>query len=139
MSQWKEGNHDFYLWLQVSKGAAFDLFVCVVYVALVGSKHESESLFQNLAKDIAKVQILKGIILLGGDFNARTTMLLDTIDTIDLCELLHAPEFDEIEQPNVVVKRHNRDVSVSSGGRKLLDLCCDAGLLILNGWTFVTN
>jgi hypothetical protein len=34
------------------------LFVCMVYVALVGSKHESESLFQNLAIDIVEVQTL---------------------------------------------------------------------------------
>jgi hypothetical protein len=60
----------------------------VVYVALVGSKHESESLFQNLVVDIAEVQILRGIILLGRDFNARTTTLLNTIDTSNLCKLV---------------------------------------------------
>jgi len=36
-------------------GVAPNLFVCVVYVALVGSKHETKSLFQNLTIDIAKV------------------------------------------------------------------------------------
>jgi hypothetical protein len=60
----------------------------MVYIAFIGSKHENESLFQNLVADIVKVQILGGIILLGGDFNARTAMLLDTIDTNDLSELL---------------------------------------------------
>jgi hypothetical protein len=30
---------------------------------------------------------------LGGDFNARTTTLLNTIDISDLCELLQAPKF----------------------------------------------
>ncbi len=49
LSQWKEGSHDSYLWLRVNKSVAHDLFVRVVYAALVGSKHESESLFQNLA------------------------------------------------------------------------------------------
>jgi hypothetical protein len=34
-----------------------------------------------------------------------------------------------------VTKRQNRDANVSGWGRKLLDLCCDAGLLILNGRT----
>jgi hypothetical protein len=63
-----------------------------VYTALIGSKHENESLFQNLAVDIPEVQTLRGIVLLGGDFNARTTMLPDTINTNDLCELLQAPE-----------------------------------------------
>jgi hypothetical protein len=104
LSRWKEGSHDFYLWIQVSKGAALDLFVCVVYVAFIGSKHESESLFQNLIVDIIEVQTMGGIVLLGRDFNARTIALLNTIDTNDLCELLQALELAEIEQPSVVAK-----------------------------------
>jgi hypothetical protein len=43
------------------------LFVYVVYVTLVGSKHENQSLFENLASDIVEVQTLGGIVLLGGD------------------------------------------------------------------------
>jgi hypothetical protein len=88
LSQWTEGSHDSYLWLWVIRGAALDLFVCVVYIAPIGSKHESKSLFQNLATDIVEVQTLGGIVLLGGDFNARITALPDTIDTNDLCKLL---------------------------------------------------
>ncbi len=97
LSQWKEGNHDSYLWLWLTKGVALDLFVCVVYVAPIGSKHESEFLFQNLATDIVEIQTLRGIVLWGGDFNARTVALPDTIDTNDLCELLHAPKLAKIE------------------------------------------
>jgi hypothetical protein len=66
-----------------------------VYVALVGSKHKSESLFQNLVADIVEIQTLGGIILLGRDFNAHIVMLPNTIDTNDLCELLQAREFVE--------------------------------------------
>jgi hypothetical protein len=44
LSQWKEGSHDSYLWLCVSRGVAFDLFVYEVYVTPISSKHESESL-----------------------------------------------------------------------------------------------
>ncbi len=112
LSQWKEGSHDFYLWLRVSKGVALHLFVYMVYIARVGSKHKSKSLFHNLAKNIAKVQTLGGIILLGGDFNGRIATLLYTIDTSNLCELLQAPELAKIEQPNVVTKWYNRDTSV---------------------------
>jgi hypothetical protein len=97
LSQWKKGSHDSYLWLRVSKGVTPNLFVCVVYVALVGSKYESESFFQNLAANIAEVQILGGIILLGGDFNVLTEALLDTIDISHLCELLQAPELVKIK------------------------------------------
>ncbi len=69
----------------------------MVYAALVGFKHESESLFQNLTRDIVEVQTLVSIVLLGGDFNARTATLSDTIDTNDMCELLQAPEFAKTE------------------------------------------
>jgi hypothetical protein len=106
-----------------------------VYIAPIGSKHENESLFQNLVTDIAKVQTLGGIVLLGGDFNARTATLLDTLDISDLCELLQALELAKIKQPNVVATRQNRDASVGGWGHELLDLCCDTGLLILNGRT----
>ncbi len=104
LSQWKEGNHNSYLWIQVSRGATPNLFVYVVYVAPVGSKHENESLFQNLVTDIVEVQTLRGIVLLGGDFNACTGAVLDTIDTSDLCELLQAPELIKTEQPSIVAK-----------------------------------
>jgi len=86
LSQWKEGNHNSYLWIQVNKVVAPDLFIYVVYTTLVGSKHENESLFQNLA--VVEIQILGGIVLLGGDFNVCTTTLPDTIDINNLCELL---------------------------------------------------
>jgi len=112
LSQWKERNHDYYLWIRINRGAAPDLFVYVVYAAPISSKHESESLFQNLIADIAEIQILRGIVLLRRDFNAHTTTLPDTIDTSDLCELLQVPEFVETKQPSVVGKRQNRDTSV---------------------------
>ncbi len=76
----------------------------MVYAILVGSKHESESLFQNLAGDIVEIQTLGGIVLLGGDFNVRIIALPDTINTSDLCELLQVLELVKIKQPNVVVK-----------------------------------
>jgi hypothetical protein len=135
LTQWKKGSHNYYLWLWVNKGAALDLFICVVYVALVGTKHKSESLFQNLVGDIIEVQTLRGIVLLRGEFNAHTTTLLDTIDTNNLCKLLQVPKLAEIKQPGVVAKRQNRDASVNGWGHELLDLCCDAGLLVFNGRT----
>jgi hypothetical protein len=88
MSQWREGSHDSYLWLRINRGAAPNLFVCMVYVAPIGSKHENKSLFQNLTSNIVEVQILGGIVLFGRDCNAHTATLPNTIDTSDLCELL---------------------------------------------------
>jgi hypothetical protein len=84
----------------------------MVYTTPVGSKHENKFLFQNLVANIAQVQTLGGIVLLGGDFNAHIATLPNTIDTSDLCELLQAPELAKTKQPSVVAKRQNRDTSV---------------------------
>ncbi len=96
---------------------------------------ESEFLFQNLITNIVEVQTLRGIILLGRDFNVRTTTLPNTIDTSDLYELLQVPELFKTKQPSVVAKQQYHDASVGGWGHELLDLCYDVGLLILNGRT----
>jgi len=75
-----------------------------VYVTPVGSKHESESFFQNLSTDITKIQTLRGIVLSGWHFNVRTTALPNTNDTNKLRELLQAHELAKTEQPTVVAK-----------------------------------
>jgi endonuclease/exonuclease/phosphatase (EEP) superfamily protein YafD len=85
----------------------------MVYTPLVRSKHESKSLFQNLAADITEVQTIGGIVLLGGDFNARTTTLPDTIDTSNLCEPLQAPELTETKQPSVLAKQQNHNTNIN--------------------------
>jgi hypothetical protein len=74
----------------------------MVYVAPVGSKHENESLFQNLATNITEVQTLGGIVLLREDFNARTIVLPDTIDINNLCELF--AKFAKTKQPSAMAK-----------------------------------
>jgi len=118
------------------RGVALDLFVYVVYVAPVNSKHESESLFETLVTNITEVQTLRGIILLRGDFNACIATLLNTIDTNDLCELLQVLELVETKQPGTVAKQQNHYASVGGWGHELLDLCCDNGLFIFNGRMF---
>jgi len=55
-----------------------------------------------MVADIVEIQTLEGIILLGGDFNARTTALPNTINTSDLCELLQAPKLAETKQPSAM-------------------------------------
>jgi hypothetical protein len=82
-----------------------NLFICVVYVEPIGSKHESESLFQNLITNIVEVQTLRGIILLGKDVNACIAVVLDTIDNNDFYELLQVLEVIEIEQLGTMVMR----------------------------------
>ncbi len=55
--------------------------------------------FQNLAANIVEVQTLKGIVLLGGDFNVHIVALPNSINISDLCELLQALELAKTKQP----------------------------------------
>jgi hypothetical protein len=48
-----------------------------------------------MAVDIVEVQTLRGIVLLGGDFNVHTIALPNTIDINDLYELLQMLKFVE--------------------------------------------
>ncbi len=59
----------------------------MVYVAPICSKHKNESLFQNLAKNIVKVQTLGGIVLLGGDFNATLATFVNYYGRLSLLKL----------------------------------------------------
>jgi hypothetical protein len=62
-------------------------------------------LFQNLAVDIVGIQTLGGIVLLGEDFNARTVMLPDIIDTSNLYEMLQALWLTKTEQLSIITKQ----------------------------------
>jgi hypothetical protein len=50
---------------------------------------------------LGQSRVATGIVLLGGDFNARIAALPNTLDTSDLCELLQAHELVKIEQPKL--------------------------------------
>jgi hypothetical protein len=111
----------------------------MVYTTPVGSKYESESQFQNLTVDIVEVQTIGGIVQLRGDFNARIIVLPNTIDTKDLCELLHAPKLAKTKQPSAVAKRQTTTlvlvVGAASSWTYVVTLGCSfsmVGHLVMN-------
>ena len=87
-----------------------------------------------LMDDVSAVQSLNGAVLLAGDFNARTSnqadFLAPSYHTEFLCPYLPAPE----ALPDNIHSRSSADQGpLNQFGKKLLALCQDSNLLILNG------
>ena len=73
--------------------------------------------------------------LLCGDFNARTSGLSD-VDIID--DNRHVPLFQDLDELNADAPQDNRKTKDSSSngfGKKLIELCKEFGLFIVNGRT----
>ena len=70
----------------------------------------------------------QGYVYISGDFNSRTSDYYDYFH-FDRYICPHMYDNDLIDIPT----RLNMDRTIDSYGRKLLDLCCNTGLLIVNG------
>jgi len=73
VSLWKHSTDGTRLWLQFQHSGAASLFLDVVYAPPKGSPYDNEGLFDNIVVEVGMIQDLGGIILLIGDFNARTS------------------------------------------------------------------
>ena len=138
---WKKASDASYMWLQFDRALGFekDLYVCLAYVSPESSTHynhpEAISPFDSLTEDIAEICTKGGDVLLAGDFNARTADKEDFINReVLVSELLaDVPRYTEpVVSP---VHRQSADLTSNHFGGRLLQLCQDADLLILNGRT----
>ena len=121
-------------WLKLKKekfSLEYDVYVGVVYLAPSNSTYsmrmEEESI-EILEREMLKYSE-KGKIILMGDFNARTG---------EMNEENFGDKFDDnifvIEDTcNDIQKRKSDDKIISATGKKVLELCTNANLRILNG------
>ncbi len=141
VSHWKAAADGSYLWLRIKRNSTAlpDIFVCIAYIAPLSSVahsrfHALPDPVQRIYDDVATVKSLGGLVLLAGDFNARTRENPDYVRCADLADVLQAPHLQDDDLPQLIPPRCNSDKGGIQGwGRQLLDLCIDTNLLILNG------
>ena len=115
-----------------------DAYFCSCYIPPEDSslyKNVKSSLFefdffQHLSNDIRHYSTL-GDVYLQGDTNCRTGLLSDCVDNIHLDRFIDMP-YDNLHDLNLP-PRANNDTHVNSYGHRLLTLCKENSLLVVNG------
>ena len=121
------------LWIKLSAnffGLDKDIYLCLSYISPETSCHSAsrDSLWNTLEKEIAKFSP-DGHIILTGDFNARTGVMLDYIAEDSDQHIPLPPEY-ELDIP---VPRSSEDRTVNNFGKELIELCIAGQLQIVNG------
>ena len=136
----EKGGSNQVVWLSLSNTAQETILVCgAVYLASESAPYNSYDMFDDIATDIAqfRTKYANARLCLMGDFNARTGRELDTFAEDDAWfeEHLGIEEIIAEEEANIVraSERANEDLAVNGNGRRLLNLCRENNLAIVNG------
>lgn len=124
-------SHNNYIWCKLNHtffNLEQDVYLCALYIPPHDSPYFDPDLFSNIETDIALFH-RKGLIVLAGDFNARTGKENDFI-TDESGKFIPG---GDIPPPPNLTKRQNFDNIVNDHGKQLLDLCKTCDLRILNG------
>ena len=134
-------NQNGIIWFKLNKKLLLtdnDAYICTCYVPPEEStvyKNINSSLFEfdffeHLNNNIRHYSNL-GDVYLNGDLNSRTGLLSDCVDNIHLDRYVDMP-YDDLYNVDIP-PRANNDTHVNSFGHKLLSLCKENDLHIVNG------
>lgn len=128
------------LWLKFKEGAFGKTFVLgATYIPHEGSRYYENDLFDDIATDML---LFDCPVLLIGDFNARTGLLSDFVDIEE--NIAEEGGLDphsndiflsraELAANNIITNRHNVDQRTNNNGFKLIELCKNLNIKIING------
>ena len=133
-------NNNGILWFKLQKDFGDfenDIYLCVCYIPPEGSavyRNQNSNLFEfdffnALNDDIRKYNDL-GTVYITGDLNSRTGTESDFVPDINLDRFVEVPENTDICS---LPSRKNNDSYVNSFGLKLLNLCKESSISIVNG------
>ena len=140
-----DSQSEYCLWLKFQKcslSLESDLVIGSIYIPPEQSKFCNDDEWQLLCNEIADLNSQYSYLLMTGDMNARTGHENDfiTADTfllehfgIDEDYMHYIDPSDVLKLPIFKVNRSSQDKSKNSNGRKLLDVCQNNNLFILNG------
>ena len=130
-----EKNTSYGIWLKLEK-SFFNLdeniYICGCYTQPEDSVYAIKDVFDTIENDISDFARLGKVVIMG-DLNARTGNLLDYV--INDCDKI--PELNQI--PTAICepeKRINLDSKVNKYGKKLVQMCINCDMNIVNGRTY---
>ncbi len=137
-----EYDNPFFVWIRCLKeffGWESDKYICAAYIppsnsTIHGSVHDDP--FSILYTQLVKYSALGDVILLG-DFNSRTGIEPDYLhDDHSGNKHIFANSTDlSYESDSIGISRNSKDPKVDNFGKKLLELCKEHRIRILNGRT----
>ena len=112
-----------------------NIYIGFVYISPINSSIDDReyTAYEFLEKDISKFS-LKGSILLLGDFNSRVSTKFDFIINVDDKHTPVPDTYISDEDERLSVRR-SEGTTVAEYGKKILGLCQEYQLRILNGRT----
>ena len=118
------------MWLLVgSSQTKLHFIIGAVYVPGYDSKFSDENDFDIISEDFLFFRDKFNLpFILMGDFNARTGNLRDSPNLNNLTNNLHC-----LPNPSPEIPRVNKDQKIDTYGRKLVTMCQDLNLKIING------
>lgn len=127
-------------WVKISKqlfNISEDIIIGNIYVPPENSIYRVEDAISELERELLNFSVNHKYILLNGDFNSRTGADKDFVelDENENCpvDLPHLDYASTLTQFDMLYKRNSNDISKNNYGNKLLDLCRNNNLFILNG------
>lgn len=140
-----ETESDYILWLKLDMSLFStneDLILGILYVPPTQSRFLNEDEYFNLETEITSMCAQSSYICLTGDMNARTASLCDFItadsfiaDLMDFDEdtLSFYNQAEQLESLNINKYRVSCDEKTNNNGYKLIEICINNNLFILNG------
>lgn len=123
-------NSQNFIWCKISREISKsnnDLYLCGLYIPPETSKYFEPELFDKLQEDTITFSGKENVLLIG-DFNARTGKLKDFI-------VPDGNKYIKNLSPDIYHKsiRENFDNKINNHGKRLIEICKNCNLRILNG------
>ena len=126
------------IWVKLDRSfinTNFDLFLCFLYIPPQNSVYfsaHSEGYFEYLERTVRQYSSM-GSITVCGDMNARCGDLNDyCVEDASINRFFQTPDIDDITDYNIPY-RFSTDHTLNSSGTKLIDVCLNTDLKIVNG------
>ncbi len=139
-----ETDLDFLLYFVIEKaliGTDQDVLCCVVYIPPENSDYSNINMFEAMEEDFINVHNDEFVCFMG-DFNARTKDLsdllgmdADILDSLELDDHLKEKILEEniLDELGFSLNRNSQDNTVNNYGYRILELCKNTGVCMLNG------